>query len=177
MGARSRSDTLTLLAIRNIYMSMFDDISSSLICQNLQFCWSQTSHNKSSNKCCTGLHKMAIPNWESQYNVQSCFLDIQLTSLLPWNCFPPEVILHLSRQPTWSVSEKALVLLDNVHSNILLALSDEVFSTWMAFGGNIRDLGSFGEETDKITDLHQDSPRSIVLRAWRRRHRHKVTPS
>ncbi|GJT77737.1 hypothetical protein Tco_1044462 [Tanacetum coccineum] len=32
---------------------------------------------------------------------------------------------------------------------------DEVFSTWMAFGGNARDLGSFGEETDKITDLHQ----------------------
>ncbi|GKC84935.1 hypothetical protein Tco_1140652, partial [Tanacetum coccineum] len=30
-----------------------------------------------------------------------------------------------------------------------------VFSSWMAFGGNTRDLGSFGEETDKITDLHQ----------------------
>ncbi|GKD34576.1 hypothetical protein Tco_1250085, partial [Tanacetum coccineum] len=27
--------------------------------------------------------------------------------------------------------------------------------TWMTFGGNTRDLGSFGEETDKITDLHQ----------------------
>ncbi|GKG16133.1 hypothetical protein Tco_0358456 [Tanacetum coccineum] len=25
----------------------------------------------------------------------------------------------------------------------------------MAFGGNIRDLGSFGEETEEITDLHQ----------------------
>ncbi|GKD07140.1 hypothetical protein Tco_1186825 [Tanacetum coccineum] len=25
----------------------------------------------------------------------------------------------------------------------------------MAFGGNTRDLGSFGEETNKITDLHQ----------------------
>ncbi|GJZ28315.1 hypothetical protein Tco_0572962, partial [Tanacetum coccineum] len=32
---------------------------------------------------------------------------------------------------------------------------DEVFSTWMTFGGNIRDLGSFGEETEEITDLHQ----------------------
>ncbi|GJW21656.1 hypothetical protein Tco_0032278 [Tanacetum coccineum] len=30
-----------------------------------------------------------------------------------------------------------------------------VFNTWMAFGGNIRDLGLFGEETDEITDLHQ----------------------
>ncbi|GJY75716.1 hypothetical protein Tco_0480832 [Tanacetum coccineum] len=32
---------------------------------------------------------------------------------------------------------------------------DEVFSTWMTFGGNARNLGSFREETDKITDLHQ----------------------
>ncbi|GJS19638.1 hypothetical protein Tco_0448270 [Tanacetum coccineum] len=30
-----------------------------------------------------------------------------------------------------------------------------VFSTWMAFGGNTHDLGSFGEETDEITDLLQ----------------------
>ncbi|GJZ07945.1 hypothetical protein Tco_0542228 [Tanacetum coccineum] len=32
---------------------------------------------------------------------------------------------------------------------------DQVFSTWMTFGENTRDLGSFGEETDEITDLHQ----------------------
>nr|GEU81815.1 hypothetical protein [Tanacetum cinerariifolium] len=32
---------------------------------------------------------------------------------------------------------------------------NEVLSTWMAFGGNTRDLGSFGEETDDITNLHQ----------------------
>ncbi|GJX41012.1 hypothetical protein Tco_0256002 [Tanacetum coccineum] len=32
---------------------------------------------------------------------------------------------------------------------------DEVFSTWMTFGGNTHDLGSFGEQMDKITDLHQ----------------------
>ncbi|GJV00878.1 hypothetical protein Tco_1330148 [Tanacetum coccineum] len=32
---------------------------------------------------------------------------------------------------------------------------DEVFRIWKAFGGNTRDLGSFGEETDEITDLHQ----------------------
>ncbi|GJT60220.1 hypothetical protein Tco_1003753 [Tanacetum coccineum] len=30
-----------------------------------------------------------------------------------------------------------------------------VFSTWMTFGGNTRDLGSFGEETNEISDLHQ----------------------
>ncbi|GJX56653.1 nucleic acid-binding, OB-fold protein [Tanacetum coccineum] len=39
-----------------------------------------------------------------------------------------------------------------------------VFSTWMEFGGNTRDLSSFGEEIDEITDLHQDSPRSITYR-------------
>ncbi|GJX44148.1 hypothetical protein Tco_0260824 [Tanacetum coccineum] len=32
---------------------------------------------------------------------------------------------------------------------------DGVFSTWMAFGGNTRDLGSFGEEMDMTTTLHQ----------------------
>nr|GEU50474.1 hypothetical protein [Tanacetum cinerariifolium] len=30
-----------------------------------------------------------------------------------------------------------------------------VFSTWMAFRRNTRDLGSFGEEMDEITDIHQ----------------------
>ncbi|GKA89848.1 hypothetical protein Tco_0811660 [Tanacetum coccineum] len=33
-----------------------------------------------------------------------------------------------------------------------VGVSDEVF---LALGGNTHDLGSFGEETDKITDLHQ----------------------
>ncbi|GJT47747.1 MAK10-like protein [Tanacetum coccineum] len=32
---------------------------------------------------------------------------------------------------------------------------ESVFSIWKAFEGNTRDLGSFGEETDKTTDLHQ----------------------
>nr|GEV87034.1 RNA-directed DNA polymerase, eukaryota [Tanacetum cinerariifolium] len=31
----------------------------------------------------------------------------------------------------------------------------KVLSTWMTFGGNTSDLGSFGEETDEITDLYQ----------------------
>ncbi|GJW16731.1 hypothetical protein Tco_0024167 [Tanacetum coccineum] len=31
----------------------------------------------------------------------------------------------------------------------------QVFSIWKAFGGNTRDFGSFGEETNKTTDLHQ----------------------
>ncbi|GJU34775.1 hypothetical protein Tco_1183129 [Tanacetum coccineum] len=32
---------------------------------------------------------------------------------------------------------------------------DEVFNIWKAFGGNTHELGSFGEETDKTTNLHQ----------------------
>ncbi|GJR67630.1 hypothetical protein Tco_0013695, partial [Tanacetum coccineum] len=32
---------------------------------------------------------------------------------------------------------------------------DEVLSIWKAFGGNTPNLGSFAEETDKTTDLHQ----------------------
>nr|GEW41733.1 hypothetical protein [Tanacetum cinerariifolium] len=39
--------------------------------------------------------------------------------------------------------------------------SVEVFSTWMAFGGNTRDLDSFGEETDKNTTLHHLSRRIV----------------
>ncbi|GJY64702.1 hypothetical protein Tco_0466162 [Tanacetum coccineum] len=34
-------------------------------------------------------------------------------------------------------------------------LIEMVFSTWMTFEGNTRDLGSFEEETDKTTTLHQ----------------------
>ncbi|GJV80144.1 hypothetical protein Tco_1516014 [Tanacetum coccineum] len=40
---------------------------------------------------------------------------------------------------------------------------DEVFSTWMTFIGNTRDLGSFGEETDKIMDPHQISLRLMHI--------------
>ncbi|GJU49275.1 hypothetical protein Tco_1218830 [Tanacetum coccineum] len=36
------------------------------------------------------------------------------------------------------------------------------FSTWMTFEGNTHDLGSFGEETDKTTDLHQDLGRFVL---------------
>nr|GEX77687.1 hypothetical protein [Tanacetum cinerariifolium] len=60
-----------------------------------------------------------------------------------------------------------------LHRSIL----DEVFSTWMTFRENTQDLGSFGEEIDGITNLHKDSPKSIVLRAWKRRRRHKATSS
>ncbi|GKC08802.1 hypothetical protein Tco_1000412 [Tanacetum coccineum] len=45
-----------------------------------------------------------------------------------------------------------------VHDDIHV---DQVFSTWMAFGGNTLELGSLGEETDKITTLHQESLRIV----------------
>ncbi|GKE55905.1 hypothetical protein Tco_1495090 [Tanacetum coccineum] len=39
--------------------------------------------------------------------------------------------------------------------NNVVPLRSDTICTWMTFGGNTRDFGSFGEETDKITDLHQ----------------------
>ncbi|GKG05390.1 hypothetical protein Tco_0325476 [Tanacetum coccineum] len=64
-------------------------------------------------ECWTGLHEMAMAAFESQYidkdtystsaediEVQSCFLDDQLTNLSPpRNCMPPDVLLCESRQP------------------------------------------------------------------------------
>nr|GEX20630.1 hypothetical protein AMTR_s00071p00160240 [Tanacetum cinerariifolium] len=37
----------------------------------------------------------------------------------------------------------------------VMMISFVFLRTWMAFGGNTCDLGSFEEETNKITDLHQ----------------------
>ncbi|GKE02657.1 hypothetical protein Tco_1390640 [Tanacetum coccineum] len=40
-------------------------------------------------------------------------------------------------------------------SNALVIFDEEKLGTWMAFGVNTHDLGSFGEETDETTNLHQ----------------------
>ncbi|GJU32262.1 hypothetical protein Tco_1175851 [Tanacetum coccineum] len=40
--------------------------------------------------------------------MQSCFFDIQLTSLSTRNCIPLDVLLRVSRQPAWSASKKQL---------------------------------------------------------------------
>ncbi|GJX30735.1 zinc knuckle CX2CX4HX4C containing protein [Tanacetum coccineum] len=45
---------------------------------------------------------------------------------------------------------------------------EDVFRTWMTFGGNTHDLGLFGEETDKTTDLHQNLLKNDANRPWRR---------
>ncbi|GJS98017.1 MAK10-like protein [Tanacetum coccineum] len=44
-----------------------------------------------------------------------------------------------------------------LHRKVFVKLRDQLgfCSTWMDLDGGISDLGSFGEETDKITDLHQ----------------------
>ncbi|GJW44568.1 hypothetical protein Tco_0073367 [Tanacetum coccineum] len=44
-------------------------------------------------------------------------------------------------------------LTDQLSEEMTLLL--HVFSFWKAFRGNTRDLGLFGEETDKTMDLHQ----------------------
>ncbi|GKD11230.1 hypothetical protein Tco_1190915 [Tanacetum coccineum] len=50
---------------------------------------------------------------------------------------------------------------------------------WKAFGGNTRDLGSFGEETDKTTDLHQNLLKIMLTKRGDsvttiKRHRHDL---
>ncbi|GKA69619.1 hypothetical protein Tco_0775683 [Tanacetum coccineum] len=54
---------------------------------------------------------------------------------------------------------------------------DVVFSIWKAFGGNTHDLGSFREEMDKTADPTPKSLKDYAYRAWRRRRKHKATPS
>ncbi|GJT80368.1 hypothetical protein Tco_1054710 [Tanacetum coccineum] len=60
--------------------------------------------------------------------------------------------LYLSRE-TWPDVRSAYATISSKESHRVAVGSG--FSTWMAYGGNTRDLGSFGEETDEITDLNQ----------------------
>ncbi|GJR06938.1 putative reverse transcriptase domain-containing protein [Tanacetum coccineum] len=55
---------------------------------------------------------------------------------------------------------KAYLLEDKQISSV--GVFDEVFRIWKAFGGNTRDLGSFGEETYETTDLHQHCSRIFL---------------
>ncbi|GJS81337.1 hypothetical protein Tco_0747878 [Tanacetum coccineum] len=48
------------------------------------------------------------------------------------------------------------------------SMSSAKADTWMTFGGNTHDLGSFGEETDKTTYLHQNLLKNDAYRPWRR---------
>ncbi|GJY95929.1 hypothetical protein Tco_0512290 [Tanacetum coccineum] len=67
----------------------------------------------------------------------------------------PLVSSHsFSHKEEWLNFEMISLCSNNVKIN-LFTTRRLVFSTWMAFGGNTHDLGSFGEETDEIMDLHQ----------------------
>ncbi|GJZ29538.1 hypothetical protein Tco_0574185 [Tanacetum coccineum] len=75
--------------------------------------------------------------------------------LLPLQLFP---YVLFSSSPTFCASSSESFNLEEKYTISFGEYSKgvkEVFSTWMAFGGNTRDLGSFREETDEITDLHQ----------------------
>ncbi|GJZ07671.1 hypothetical protein Tco_0541464 [Tanacetum coccineum] len=72
---------------------------------------------------------------------------------------------------------KAHLLEDKQISGV--GVFDEVFSIWKAFRGNTRDLGSFGEETNKTTDLHQNLLKIMLIERGDgvtsiKRHRHDL---
>ncbi|GJV41406.1 hypothetical protein Tco_1419846 [Tanacetum coccineum] len=79
--------------------------------------------------------------------------------------YEPSPRMHSYEQPSCLglnfIGRKAHLLEDKQIPSV--GLFDEVFSIWKAFEGNTRDLGSFGEETDKTTDLHQNLLKNILI--------------
>ncbi|GKA92786.1 putative reverse transcriptase domain-containing protein [Tanacetum coccineum] len=70
--------------------------------------------------------------------------------------------LEVLRKFHWMILGGRFNQLSHVSSSLLskpweyyLNVPFQVFCIWKAFRGNTHDLGSFGEETDKTTDLHQ----------------------
>ncbi|GKA10563.1 zinc finger, CCHC-type containing protein [Tanacetum coccineum] len=55
----------------------------------------------------------------------------------------------------WGLESKEVSLLGEELSRKAHLLEDKQNPKYLAFGGNTRDLGSFGEETNETTDLHQ----------------------
>nr|GEZ04501.1 hypothetical protein [Tanacetum cinerariifolium] len=53
------------------------------------------------------------------------------------------------------IDDEPITLMKVSLKDLKIKLRGWVFSIWKAFGENTRDLGSFGEETDKTTDLHR----------------------
>ncbi|GJS71924.1 acid phosphatase/vanadium-dependent haloperoxidase protein-related protein [Tanacetum coccineum] len=97
------------------------------------------------------------------------------------------VRLHAGRQAEVGLLRHCVTLVDKLVTSFgrksylledrqipSVGVFDEV--TYMAFGGNTLDLGSFREETDKTMDLHQNLLKNDAYKPWRRRHKHKVTP-
>nr|GEW69426.1 hypothetical protein [Tanacetum cinerariifolium] len=60
--------------------------------------------------------------------------------------------LEAKRHGHWT-NEVNITLMTSLNYDIVAMMG--VFSIWKAFGGNTHDLGSFEEEMDKTTDLHQ----------------------
>ncbi|GJY67858.1 hypothetical protein Tco_0470840 [Tanacetum coccineum] len=76
--------------------------------------------------------------------VARCFVHLkELKVLANSTKLPEQILVYFDRETQRRTSSDPQIT------------KHEVFSTWMAFGGNTHDLGSFGEETDEITDLHQ----------------------
>ncbi|GJX67233.1 hypothetical protein Tco_0302960 [Tanacetum coccineum] len=62
----------------------------------------------------------------------------------------PKNVNEALKDESWIVARQ-----EELNQFIANDIWELVFSIWMAFGGNTRDLDSFGEETDETTDLHQ----------------------
>ncbi|GJY94281.1 hypothetical protein Tco_0510642 [Tanacetum coccineum] len=109
--------------------------------------------------------EMIENEWELEAK-EVYFLERRLNSLV----WPKEVEIvmikethhleHIIQQPIFqhvtpshNNGRKAHLLEDKKIPSV--GVFDEVFSIWKSFGGNKHDLGSFGEELDKTTDLHQ----------------------
>ncbi|GJR28194.1 zinc finger, CCHC-type containing protein [Tanacetum coccineum] len=78
-------------------------------------------------------------------------ISIYTLSFMEWNALPDFFALVSSEIDFCGLSEVQA----RIRRIFLDGYDVLVFSIWKAFGGNTRDLGSFGEEMDKTTDLHQ----------------------
>ncbi|GJX53474.1 retrovirus-related pol polyprotein from transposon TNT 1-94 [Tanacetum coccineum] len=103
-----------------------------------------------------------------QMNVKGAFLNEKLkeevyvkqppgfeSSEFPdYVCKLDKALNGLKQAPRACLMCKILVLSKIITSNSC-EKNSQVFSIWKALGGNTRDLGSFGEEMDNTTNLHQ----------------------
>ncbi|GJV10075.1 zinc finger, CCHC-type containing protein [Tanacetum coccineum] len=67
-------------------------------------------------------------------------------------------VIPMSESLTKTLKELQQELIEEVQEMLIIfeSMEPKVFSIWKVFEGNTRDLDSFGEETDKTTDLHQN---------------------
>ncbi|GJU57595.1 hypothetical protein Tco_1235361 [Tanacetum coccineum] len=71
--------------------------------------------------------------------------------------YPKDIGIELT---TYADADHASRLgMQSMTPETLKRLAESEEDNWMTFGGNTRDLGSFGEEMDEITTLHQSRRR------------------